>query len=151
MVEPTSLGQASADKPRAVSDRVSPDKTAPEKDTSENSAPEQIDRSPLVRGDIYLINLDPTIGSEIQKSRPCLIISPDEMHTHLRTALVAPMTTGSRAAPFRVPISFQGKHGLILLDEIRAIDKARLIKKMGSTSTDTLAQVLDVLAEVFAP
>ncbi|MFH1602635.1 MAG: type II toxin-antitoxin system PemK/MazF family toxin, partial [Pseudomonadota bacterium] len=82
------------------------------------------------RGEIWLATLDPTIGSEIQKTRPCVIISPPEMHDHLRTAIVAPMTTGSRPAPFRIAVRFQDKTGLILLDQIRALDKSRLAKRL---------------------
>jgi mRNA interferase MazF len=102
------------------------------------------------RGDIWLTNLDPTVGSEIQKTRPCMVISPPEMHDHLRTVIVAPMTTGNRPAPFRIPLSFQGKDGLILLDQIRTLDKVRLIKKLGEVSGDTRLDTLRVLREVFA-
>lgn len=104
----------------------------------------------MVRGDIYLINLDPTIGSEIQKTRPCVIVSPPEIHNHLRTALIAPMTTGSRPAPFRIPVDFQGKSGLILPEQIRVVDKARLVKKLGSLDVQTLSKLLSVLQEMFA-
>jgi mRNA interferase MazF len=102
------------------------------------------------RGDIWLVSLDPTIGSEIRKSRPCVIVSPPEMHDHLRTVIVAPMTTKSRPAPFRIPLSHGGKKGLILLDQIRAVDKVRLAKKMGCVSAKTLSLTLDTLQEVFA-
>ena len=102
------------------------------------------------RGDIWLVSLDPTAGSEIKKSRPCVVVSPPEMHDYLRTVIVAPMTTKSRAAPFRVPLSHGGKKGLILLDQIRAVDKVRLAKKMGSVSAKTLSLTLDTLQEVFA-
>jgi mRNA interferase MazF len=102
------------------------------------------------RGDIWLVNLDPTVGSEIQKSRPCVIISPPEMHDYLRTVIVAPMTTGSKPAPFRIPISHQGKRGLILLDQIRAVDKTRLAKKLGAVTGKTLAATLGSLQETFA-
>ena len=104
----------------------------------------------VTRGDIWLVNLDPTVGSEIRKSRPCVVISPPEMHDHLRTLLVAPMTTKGFAAPFRVPVTHGGKKGLILLDQMRAIDKARLIRKSGTVSPKTLASTLSVLREVFA-
>ncbi|MBI5725121.1 MAG: type II toxin-antitoxin system PemK/MazF family toxin [Planctomycetes bacterium] len=86
------------------------------------------------RFDVYLISLDPTRGSEIRKMRPCLIISPDEMNRHISTVIVAPMTTAGQAYPTRVPCTFQGKHGQIVLDQIRTIDKSRLIKQMGFTS-----------------
>lgn len=96
------------------------------------------------------MSLDPTIGSEIKKSRPCVIVSPSEMHDYLRTVIVAPMTTKSRPAPFRVRLSHGGKKGLILLDQLRAIDKQRLGKKLGAVSGKTLAHTLDTLQEVFA-
>ncbi|VTU06137.1 mRNA interferase PemK [Actinobacillus indolicus] len=103
----------------------------------------------MVRGEIYLVNLDPTIGSEIQKTRPCVIVSPPEIHNHLRTALIAPMTTGSRPAPFRIPVEFQGKQGLILPEQIRVIDKARLAKSLGHLEEKTLQQLLIVLQDMF--
>lgn len=102
------------------------------------------------RGDIWLVNLDPTIGSEIRTSRPCVVVSPSEMHDHLRTMLVAPMTTKSRPAPFRVPVTHAGLKGLILLDQMRAVDKARLAKRLGAVSAKTLASTLGTLQEVFA-
>ena len=102
------------------------------------------------RGDIWLVSLDPTIGSEIKKSRPCVVVSPPEIHDYLRTVIVAPMTTKSRPAPFRIPLSHGGKKGLILLDQIRTVDKVRLAKKMGSVSAKTLKVALDTLQEVFA-
>ena len=101
------------------------------------------------RGEVWLAALDPTIGSEIQKTRPCLIISPDEINDHLRTAIVAPMTTGSRPAPFRVNVRFKGKDGLIVLDQIRTLDKVRLVKRMGRVDRGTLSAVLGVLGEMF--
>lgn len=104
----------------------------------------------MVRGDIYLVNLDPTLGSEIQKTRPCVIISPPEIHDYLRTALIAPMTTGSRPAPFRIPVDFQGKSGLILPEQMRAVDKVRLVKKVGELDAQTLTKLLSVLQEMFA-
>jgi mRNA interferase MazF len=102
------------------------------------------------RGEIWLVNLDPTVGSEIQKTRPCVVISPPEMHDYLRTAIVAPMTTGSHPAPFRIPVRHGGKQGLILLDQIRAIDKARLVKRTGAISPATLTAALTALSEIFA-
>lgn len=102
------------------------------------------------RGDIWLVSLDPTVGSEIKKSRPCVVVSPPEMHDYLRTVIVAPMTTKSRPAPFRIPLSHGGKKGLILIDQIRTVDKERLAKKMGSVSAKTLRIALDTLQEVFA-
>lgn len=103
----------------------------------------------MVRGDIYLVCLDPTMGSEIKKTRPCVVISPPEIHNYLRTALIAPMTTGARSAPFRIAVDFQQKQGLILLDQIRAVDKVRLVKHLGCLNEDTLTQVLSTLQEMF--
>ena len=102
------------------------------------------------RGDIWLVTLDPTVGSEIKKARPCVVVSPDEMHDYLRTVIVAPMTTKSRPAPFRIPLSHGGKKGLILLDQVRSVDKSRLAKKLGNVSGKTLGVTLDTLQEVFA-
>jgi len=102
------------------------------------------------RGEIWLVNLDPTVGSEIKKTRPCVVISPPEMHDHLRTAIVAPMTTGNRPAPFRIGIAHAGKKGLILLDQMRAVDKDRLTKKLGTASAKTLTLTLSTLQEIFA-
>jgi mRNA interferase MazF len=104
----------------------------------------------VARGDIWLVTLDPTVGSEIKKARPCVVVSPPEMHDYLRTVIVAPMTTKGRPAPFRIPLSHGGKKGLILLDQIRAVDKVRLAKKIGGVSTKTLSLALDGLQEVFA-
>jgi mRNA interferase MazF len=102
------------------------------------------------RGEIWLINLDPTIGSEIKKARPCVIASPIELNEHLRTVIVAPMTSKGFAAPFRIPLTHAGKKGLILLDKIRAVDKIRLTKKMGTVSPKTLSSMLGTLQELFA-
>ena len=102
------------------------------------------------RGDIWLAALDPTLGSEIRKPRPCVVVSPSEMHDHLRTVIVAPMTTGARPAPFRIPITFRGKRGLILLDQIRTLDKVRLVRKLGDVSSTTLSVTWRTLQEVFA-
>jgi mRNA interferase MazF len=96
-----------------------------------------------------LAALDPTQGSEIRKTRPCVIISPPELHDHLRTVTVAPMTTGSRPAPFRVRVTFEGKTGLILLDQIRTLDKTRLIRRLGAVTKPTLAATLSGLRELF--
>jgi mRNA interferase MazF len=101
------------------------------------------------RGDIWLAALDPTIGAEIQKTRPCVIVSPSEIHGWLRTVLVAPMTTGSHPAPFRIPVSFRGKKGLILPEQMRALDKARLVKRMGKVDAATLSALLAVLRDTF--
>jgi len=104
----------------------------------------------VARGDIWLVTLDPTVGAEIKKARPCVVVSPGEMHDYLRTVIVAPMTTKSRPAPFRIPLSHASKRGLILLDQIRSVDKVRLAKKLGTVSGKTLAVTLDTLREVFA-
>jgi mRNA interferase MazF len=101
------------------------------------------------RGDIWLAALDPTVGAEIQKTRPCVIVSPPEIHDWLRTVLVAPMTTGSHPAPFRVPVGFGGKKGLILPEQMRALDKARLVKRMGKVNAGTLSALLSVLRDTF--
>jgi mRNA interferase MazF len=103
-----------------------------------------------VRGAIWLVNLDPTVGREIRKARPCVVVSPPEMHDHLRTVIVAPMTTKSRPAPFRVPVTHQGQRGLILLDQVRAVDKLRLVKKQGAVSAKTLTSTLAALQDMFA-
>lgn len=103
------------------------------------------------RGDIWLVSLDPTVGSEIKKARPCLVVSPPELHDYLRTVIVAPMTTGSHPAPYRVPVAFESKHGLVLLDQVRTLDKSRLIKRLGSASAKTVSAALRVLQDMFAP
>ena len=108
-------------------------------------------KSVISRGDIWLINLDPTIGSEIKKTRPCVVVSPQEMHDFLRTVIIAPMTTKGRSASYRVPITHDGKKGLVLLDQIRTIDKARLVKRLGAVSNKTLGATLDILQATFAP
>jgi len=102
------------------------------------------------RGEVWLVTLDPTVGAEIQKTRPCLIVSPPEMHDHLRTVLAAPMTTGSHPARFRPAVTFQGKTGLVLLDQIRALDKTRLVRRLGATAPATLKAVLATLGSLFA-
>lgn len=102
-------------------------------------------------GEVWLAQLDPTMGSEIQKTRPCVVISPDDMNAHLRTVIVAPMTTGSRPAGFRVPLTFQGKQGLILLDQVRTLDGVRLVKRLGALRAPTLAAALRTLQAMFSP
>jgi len=104
----------------------------------------------VTRGEIWLVNLDPTVGSEIRKTRPCIVVSPAEMHDRLRTVIVAPMTTAGREAPFRIGINYGGRKGLILLDQVRAVDKTRLAKKLGMASAKTLTSTLRTLQEVFA-
>ncbi|MCC5602291.1 type II toxin-antitoxin system PemK/MazF family toxin [Nostoc sp. CHAB 5714] len=102
------------------------------------------------RFDVFLVNLDPTIGSEIQKTRPCVVISPDEMNKYIATVIVAPMTTKGQSYPTRVACQFQGKDGQIVLDQIRTVDKTRLVKKLGQIDSDKQKAVLDTLAEMFA-
>jgi mRNA interferase MazF len=102
------------------------------------------------RFDVFLVNLDPTVGSEIQKTRPCIIVSPDEMNRHIATVIIAPMTTKGKTYPTRIVYQFQGKDGQIVLDQIRTIDKTRLVKKLGQISQDEQRAVLDTLAEMFA-
>jgi mRNA interferase MazF len=101
------------------------------------------------RGEIWLAALDPTVGSEIRKTRPCLIVSPDELNDHLRTVAAVPLTTGSHPAPFRVAARFQGKDGLILADQLRTLDRRRLVKKLGGIDRATLGAVLEVLRRMF--
>ena len=102
------------------------------------------------RGEIWLVNLDPTLGSEIKKARPCVITSPVELNDNLRTVIVAPMTSKGFSAPFRIPLTHAEKKGLILLDQIRTVDKIRLTKKMGTVSPKTLSAMLATLQELFA-
>ncbi|WP_045222353.1 type II toxin-antitoxin system PemK/MazF family toxin [Desulfonatronum thioautotrophicum] len=101
------------------------------------------------RFDVYLVGPDPTVGSEIQKTRPCLIISPDEMNRHIRTVIVAPMTSTSKVYPTRVPCTFKKKHGHVVLDQIRTIDKERLVKKLGTIDPKVQLEVSSVLQRMF--
>ena len=103
------------------------------------------------RFEVYLVNLDPTVGSEIKKSRPCLIISPDEMNRFIATVIVAPMTTKGREYPTRISCVFQGKQGQIILDQIRTVDKSRLVKRLGKLGSRAQMEVLSTLAEMFSP
>jgi mRNA interferase MazF len=103
------------------------------------------------RGYVYLVSLDPTIGQEIQKTRPCVVLSPDELNAHMSTCIIAPMTTASHAYPFRVACEFQGKAGYVVLDQIRTVDRARLVRKLGRMSSAALEKSLRVLEEMFAP
>ena len=102
------------------------------------------------RGDVYLERLDPTLGSEIRKTRPCLIVSPDELNLHLRTAVTAPMTTGGQAYPWRVPCRFQQRAGFVALDQLRTIDRERLVKRLGRLPPAALEAVLEGLQEMFS-
>ena len=105
----------------------------------------------ISRFEVHLVRLDPTEGSEIKKTRPCLVISPDDMNQFIRTVIVAPMTSRVKDYPTRVPVEFQGKHGQIVLDQIRTVDKTRLVKKLVKIGDATSEKVLRLLAEMFAP
>ena len=102
------------------------------------------------RFDVYLVALDPTVGSEIRKTRPCVVVSPDEMNVHVATVIVAPMTTRRRPYPTRIPCRFQGKSGEVVLDQLRTVDQTRLVKRLGRISPGTQQEVLAALAEIFA-
>jgi len=101
------------------------------------------------RDEVWLVSLDPVQGSEIQKTRPCLVVSPNEMNVHLRTVMVAPMTTVERPYPTRVSVNFQGKRGQVALDQLRAVDHGRLVRKLGSISPRTAQSVSTTLVEMF--
>ena len=103
----------------------------------------------MKRGEVWLVALDPTVGTEIQKTRPCLIVSPDDMNSALRRVIIAPLTSRSHPAPFRVSLTFRGTPGLILLDQIRAVDRRRFIKRMGSAEMRALDRSLEVLMGMF--
>jgi mRNA interferase MazF len=103
------------------------------------------------RGEVYLVSLDPTTGSEIRKTRPGVVVSPDELNRHMRTCIVAPMTTASCSYPFRVACRFHGKAGHVVLDQIRTVDRRRLVRKLGKLSAQALERSLRVLEEMFAP
>jgi mRNA interferase MazF len=103
------------------------------------------------RFEVFLVNLDPTVGSEIKKSRPCLVISPDELNRFIATVIVAPMTTRGRDYPSRVSCVFQGKQAQVVLDQIRTVDKTRLVKRLGKVGAQTQSEVLSALAEMFSP
>jgi len=105
---------------------------------------------PPQRDEVWLVTLDPTQGVEIQKTRPCLVISPDEMNQHLQTVIVAPMTTVTRPYPTRVPVRFQGKRGQVALDQLRAVDRQRLVHKLGTVSASTAQAVSATLLEMFS-
>jgi mRNA interferase MazF len=102
------------------------------------------------RFEVYLVNLDPTVGAEIQKTRPCVVVSPDEMNRHIATVMIAPMTTRGKSYPTRVACHFEGKDGLIVLDQIRTVDKTRFVKHLGKLTIDEQNVVLQVLSEIFA-
>jgi mRNA interferase MazF len=103
------------------------------------------------RGDVFLVRLDPARGSEIQKTRPCVVVSPDELNSYLRTFIVAPLTTGGHSYPFRIPCRFEGRAGYIVLDQIRTVDRERLVRRLGKLSPSTLGNILAILQEMFTP
>jgi len=105
---------------------------------------------PPLRGEVHLVRLDPTLGGEIRKTRPCLVVSPDELNLHLRTVVVAPMTTGGHAYPWRVACRFQQRAGFVVLDQLRTVDRERLVTRLGRLSPPSLAAVLGALQEVFS-
>ena len=102
------------------------------------------------RGDVYLVQLNPTRGSEIRKTRPCVVVSPDELNAHLRTFIVAPLTTGGHPYPFRISSRFGGKDGHVIVDQVRVVDRERLAKQLGALTEPTLRKVLGVLQQMFA-
>ena len=108
-----------------------------------------VSRSPR-RDEVWLVSLDPTHGAEIRKTRPCLVVSPDEMNQYLQTVIVAPMTTTIRPYPTRVPMRFQGKSGQAALDQLRAVDRQRLVRKLGTISPSAAQQTSAVLVEMFS-
>ena len=107
-------------------------------------------RAPVAQGNVYLVMLDPTRGSEIRKTRPCLVVSPDEINQHLRTVIVAPMTGGGGAYPWRVPCRFRRKSGFVVVDQIRTVDRSRLTRRLGRLRAETVAAVLRTLQDMFA-
>jgi mRNA interferase MazF len=109
-----------------------------------------VTRAARARGDVHLVRLDPTVGSEVQKTRPCLVVSPDELNEHLRTVIVAPMTTAGRAYPWRVPCRFQRRSGFVALDQLRTVDAERLVRRLGRLEAASITTVLQRLQEMFA-
>jgi mRNA interferase MazF len=103
------------------------------------------------RGDVFLVSLNPARGGEIQKTRPCVVVSPDELNAYLRTFIVAPLTTGGHPYPFRVPCRFEGRAGYVVIDQIRTVDRERLVRRLGKLSPSTLRRVLTILQEMFTP
>ena len=103
------------------------------------------------RGNVFLVSLNPARGGEIQKTRPCVVVSPDELNAYLRTFIVAPLTTGGHPYPFRVPCRFEGRAGYVVIDQIRTVDRERLARRLGKVSPSTLGRVLTILQEMFTP
>ena len=106
---------------------------------------------PPSRFEVFLVGLDPTVGHEMRKTRPCVVVSPDELNHALRTVIVAPMTTAGQAYPWRVPVTFARKRGRVVLDQLRTVDRERLVRRLGALDSAAAREVLDVLAELFAP
>jgi mRNA interferase MazF len=107
-------------------------------------------RRPVLRGEVHLVRLDPTLGSEIRKTRPCFVVSPDELNQHLLTAIVAPMTTSAQAYPWRIPCRFRNRAGFVALDQLRTVDTERLFKRLGHLPAETITAVLRGVQEMFA-
>ena len=103
------------------------------------------------RGDVFLVSLDPARGGEIQKTRPCVVVSPDELNSYLRTFIVAPLTTGGHPYPFRVSCRFEGRSGYVVIDQIRTVDRERLVRRLGKLSPSTVGRILVILQEMFTP
>ena len=103
------------------------------------------------RGNVFLVSLDPARGGEIQKTRPCVVVSPDELNSYLRTFIVAPLTTGGHSYPFRIPCRFEGRSGYVVIDQIRTVDRERLVRRLGKLSSSTLGHILAILQEMFTP
>lgn len=103
------------------------------------------------RGEVFLVALNPTRGAEIQKTRPCVVVSPDDLNAHLRTVIIAPLTTGGQSFPFRVPCRFQNTSGHVVIDQLRTVDQERLVRPLGRLSPATLTRILTILQEMFAP
>jgi len=103
------------------------------------------------RGDVFLVSLDPARGGEIQKTRPCVVVSPDELNSYLHTFIVAPLTTGGHPYPFRIPCRFEGRAGYVVIDQIRTVDRERLMRRLGKLSPSTLERILLILQEMFTP
>ena len=103
------------------------------------------------RGDVFLVSLDPARDAEIQKTRPCVVVSPDELNSYLRTFIVAPLTTGGHPYPFRVSCRFEGRSGYVVIDQIRTVDRERLVRRLGKLSPSTVGRILAILQEMFTP
>lgn len=106
--------------------------------------------TPIRRGEVYLVELNPTRGREIRKTRPCVVVSPDELNAHMGTFIIAPLTTGSHPYPFRIACRFAGKQGHLVLDQLRTVDRGRIVKRLGALTSPTLAKALAVLQEMFS-